>query len=181
MFKEVKKKRKKKKYKRNRTTPAEKKHQMINRQRKVKMMRFVKKWTIHDIAAELNVNDKTIQRDLEEIVKHCKKLTDKNLQKDLSQLLFETIETYEYRVKCLWDKYKEDLDPEIIIKIMKELREQESQHNEFLQSLGVLYKEPEKFDVTETAKTEINISEKTLAAIGKAIIRAKAKDSKVGA
>jgi len=115
--------------------------------RKVRDLYFIRGWDKEEIAEGLKVKVITVERDIHFIKQFGKKLAqiDIEYRNDALNFLFELQDNYKGRVKHLWQDYDKAREETTKVAIMRELREQEKQYFEFLQSLGIMPKEAEKF------------------------------------
>lgn len=117
------------------------------RLRQVRQLYFIRGWGKDEIAEALKVSPKTVDRDIKYIKDYGKTLAQKDMEyrNDALNFLWELNDNYRERIKHLWNDYKPSTQESVKVEILKELRQQEKQYFEFLQSMGIMPKEAEKF------------------------------------
>ena len=112
----------------------------------VRRLYYVEKWTQSEIAEHCQVTQVTIARDIRKLkeLAETEASQDINLKKDTLDFLFEMSENYKSRIKELWKNYNSSANEFIRLKTLGEIREQEKHYINFLQSTGIVQKEPDK-------------------------------------
>lgn len=106
---------------------------------KVKVLFYVKKYTIFEISSTLNLSTLYIQK-LIEIARHRMKSDYEKLKTESSTYIQNMHDNTSQRSKKLWSIVDDPANAETFSKIasLKELRESDRDHSKFLQSIGVL-------------------------------------------
>lgn len=130
-----------------------KRDERYKRMMKVKHLFFVRKWSIGEIAELLGLNKATVARDIALIRKTSSELAtaDIEFQTDIKMFFWELKDRYEARVKRLWSEYQTAPSKQRVL-ILKEIREQEKQFIETLQSVGILKKAATQINVDKQSK-----------------------------
>lgn len=83
------------------------KDEIKQRQVKVAKLRFVQRWRIDEIAKAVDVNERTIKRDLSAIRKGLRKQAKDNLENEIRDIIEEIRLSFSERVKWLWQQFIE--------------------------------------------------------------------------
>ncbi|HLN63083.1 MAG TPA: hypothetical protein VK464_16215 [Symbiobacteriaceae bacterium] len=79
------------------TARARSKAEKMERQSKVARLRYVQRWSVEQIAEALKVDEKTIDRDLRAIERGSRQFMERELARDLSQVVMEATFAYNDR------------------------------------------------------------------------------------
>lgn len=117
------------------------------RLREVRTLYFIRGWSKAEIADALKVSERTIEKDITFLKSYGKTLAKKDVEyrNDALNFLWEMSDNYKERIKHLWNDYNKANSEQVKVEILREIRQQEKQYFEMLQSLGILPKEAEKF------------------------------------
>jgi hypothetical protein len=120
----------------------------VRRIKEVRVLYFIRGWTRDEIAEALKVTPRQIENDITTLRKEGKTLgqIDIEYRNDCINFIWELNDKYQERVKHLWNMYSKDgTSTKEKTDILTEIRKQEQQHFDNLQSLGIVPKEAQKF------------------------------------
>ena len=123
---------------------------------KIRNLFFVRRLSRKEIADLLNITPVSVSRYLMRIRKAYKRAAGFNIDllRDLNQFYAELQTRYDERIKRLWHEYAISTSPKLKLAILKEIREQEKQHIEILQEVGIIKKEPENLNIRAGVVTQ---------------------------
>lgn len=106
----------------------------------VQNLYFVKRLRESEIATSMQISVKSVKHYLEIIKEDIKKNVSCALaaEERLQEIIWCLSEGYEERIKRLWSIYGADKDSATRVSVIKEIRTNETQHIELMQSLGLL-------------------------------------------
>jgi len=109
----------------------------------IRRMFFIQKLEIEEIAEALDISTKTVRRVLYHIKKQSKTMIQQDIEskRDMLDFLWEMQGNYKERIRKLWNGYKKCNEEIEKMEILREIRQQEKQHFDMLQSVGILPKD----------------------------------------
>lgn len=105
----------------------------------IRKLYFIHKWSVDDIAANVNLPKKTIWKYINRIKKISQLMFNKQEQykNDMLVFLWELKENYKYRVQKLWNDYKKATKEKTKIEILEQLRQEDRQFFDVMTQLGL--------------------------------------------
>ncbi len=97
----------------------------------------------------LGISEKTLERDLKAIGDYGQIFGAELMRESVEQTLWKITENYQERQMLRWQEVANAKEPKVKASILNDVSAEEHQYYKLLQSMGVVLKAPEKFDVRQ--------------------------------
>ena len=114
---------------------------------RIRRLYYIQRWDVKEIAEKLKLSEKQVYNYIKKIKKFAKDVAEKeaDYRADMLNFLWEVEANYKERIKKLWNQYNKTTNEKIQVDIIAEIRQNEKQHFELLQQIGIMPRQASHF------------------------------------